>query len=347
MAMSEDERSRYRRLSGLNPGSLMAQGASVGEDAEDSPPELEGFEVEELLGRGGMGSVYLARQVGLDRLVAIKKVNGSFQNDPLLLDRLEQEAQTMAKLQHPNVVTVHQFEKLDDGGAAIVMEHVAGGTLRDLIEVNPNGIAVEEVRRLIREIAGALSVAHASGVVHRDMKPENVLIDENSVARVTDFGLAVSVDRLSPRLTLTGTTVGTVDYLAPERMKEDGPPDTRCDVYALGVIFYELLIGKSPRGSFDTPRKIRPEIPLSLSDAAMKSLRPEPEERFASMDEFLAALEVPVNRRYWIAAVGAFALGFLGNLDFSILKRKRRGRWQSLTRDGLIYWSQLIWRMTR
>ena len=314
MSESPNDRSPYRRLSGLDPGNLMAQGASS-EPEEDPDFELAGFDVQEVLGQGGMGTVYLGRQLGLDRLVAIKRVSGSFQNDPLLLDRLELEAQTMARLQHPNIVTVHQFEKLNDGGAAIVMEYVPGGTLRDLIEANPKGAAIDEVQRLMREIGGALSLAHSSGVIHRDMKPENVLIDQSSVARVTDFGLAVSVDRKSPRLTLTGTTVGTVDYLAPERLKSDEPPDAQCDVFAVGVILYELLVGVSPRGSFDAPRKLRPEVPGWLSEVTMKALRPDPGERFTSMEEFLEAFDnaaIPKSsRRFWLAT-GALTLASWG-----------------------------------
>ncbi len=257
---------------------------------EEVPPELPGIGIQRLLGRGGMGSVYLATQLGLGREVAVKVVAAGLAGDPLFLERLEREARTMARLRHPNLVTVHHFERLDSGGAAIVMEYVEGGTLRERIALHPDGLPLDEVLRLVREIGGALAAAHASGVVHRDMKPENVLIDGQGTARVTDFGLAVPVAPGTPRLTLTGAAVGTLDYMAPECFRES-PPDVRSDVFALGVMLYEMLTGRVPRGSFDAPGVIRPEVPRALSLATMKALRPDPDERPADMAALLALLD--------------------------------------------------------
>lgn len=192
-------------------------------------------------------------------------------------------------------MTVHHFERLGSGGAAIVMEFVEGGTLRERIARHPAGLPLDEVLRWTREIGGALAAAHASGVVHRDMKPENVLIDERGTARVTDFGVAVSMSPGMPRLTRTGAAVGTLDYMAPECFG-DGPPDVRSDVFAMGVMLYEMLTGRVPRGSFDAPRAVRPEVPRELSAVTMRALRPDSGERPADMESFLAMLEGPVRR---------------------------------------------------
>jgi serine/threonine protein kinase len=231
----------------------------------------------------------------------------------------------MARLRHPNLVTVHHFERLRDGSAAIVMEHVKGGTLRDRILIHPNGLPLDEVVRWTREIAAALEAAHRAGVVHRDLKPENVLIDGHGLALVTDFGLAIPTDESSTRLTLTGTAMGTADYMAPEAFHANTvSPDARTDVFSLGVMLYEMLTGWIPRGSFDGPRRHRPEVPRELDAAVMRALRPDPAERFASMDELLAAINrsavVGVNhgRRWFVGGAGLAAAA----LGIGLWKRK-------------------------
>ena len=173
-----------------------------------------------------------------------------------------------------------------------MMEFVEGGSLRDLLSRDVCGLPVNEALTLIVQVASGLSAAHAKGVIHRDMKPENVLIDPAGTARVTDFGLALPLHEASARLTLTGTTVGTVDYMAPEQLK-GGDLDVRTDLFALGVIAYELLTGLTPRGSFDPPQRVRADEPASVSEAVMKALRPQPTERFDSVDAFVEALHAP------------------------------------------------------
>ncbi len=265
----------------------MAQGL-VAKPASDVVV-VPGCEIEAPLGRGGMGAVYLARQVSLDREVAVKVLAGELAADPLFLDRLEREARLMARLRHPNIVAVHDFQKLEDGSAAIVMEFIEGGSLRDKLGQHPQGLPVQEALRILRQIAAGLEVAHAAGVIHRDMKPENVLLTRDGTARVTDFGLALPLHESSARLTLTGTTVGTVDYMAPEQLR-GGLLDARLDVFALGVIAYELLTGQTPRGSFDSPHRVRSEVPVHISEAVMRAMRPNPEERFAKIEDFVLAL---------------------------------------------------------
>lgn len=293
-----DTRSHRRRLSGLKPEALMAHGLKA-EHVEGTEIKVEGVEIEALLGRGGMGAVYLGRQVRLDREVAVKVLARELASDPLFLERLEREARVMAKLHHPNIVAVHDFHR-DGESAAIVMELVEGGTLRDKLRDHPNGLPVEEALRLVRQIAAGLTRAHEEGVIHRDVKPENVLIAESGAVMVSDFGLAMPLHDESARLTLTGTAVGTVDYMAPEQFRGT-EFDVRIDIYAVGVMMYELLTGQTPRGSFDAPHVLRKEVSTTISAAVMRALRPRAEDRFASVNEFIAALEdrAPTQRAIW------------------------------------------------
>jgi len=271
----------------------MAQGMT----AEESAIEVAGIEIETPIGRGGMGAVYLGRQLSLDREVAVKVLASELADDPQFLERLEREARVMARLRHPNIVAVHDFQRTDEG-AAIVMEFVEGGSLREKLQQHPNGLPVAEALRILRQIAAGLEAAHASGVIHRDMKPENVLLDAEGTAHVTDFGLALPLHEASTRLTLSGTAVGTVDYMAPEQFR-GAEADARLDVFALGVMAYELLTGKTPRGSFDPPHRVRKDIPAHISAAVMRALRPEPAERFTSISDFMKALHAVPKRSVW------------------------------------------------
>lgn len=315
----------HRRLAGLQAEVLLSQGLISSSDRE-SALLFPGFEIITLLGRGGMGAVYLARQASLDRDVALKVLNHELASDPLFLERLEREARVMARLRHPNIVAVHDFQRSDDS-AAIVMEFIEGGSLRDWMRQHPYGAPVDEVLDVMRQIAAGLAAAHAAGVVHRDMKPENILRDHQGIARVTDFGLAMPMSGEPARLTLTGTTVGTVDYMAPEQLR-GSEVDARADIYALGVLLYEMLTGHTPRGSFDPPAALRPELPAPLSEAVMKALRPQPAERFASVELFMQALLQPAARsglkRLWpwlLLGTGAAAVIALAPLAPAWLPR--------------------------
>lgn len=276
----------------------MAQGMKPEADPE-AEVRIDGIEIEASLGRGGMGQVYLGRQVRLDREVAVKVLARELANDPLFLGRLEREARLMARLRHPNIVAVHDFHH-DGKTAAIVMELVEGGTLREKLVAHPRGMAVSDALHIIRQIAAGLTRAHSEGIVHRDVKPENVLIAESGAVMVSDFGLSMPLHENSARLTLTGTAVGTVDYMAPEQFK-GADANVRIDIYALGVIAYELLTGQIPRGSFDAPHVLRKDVPPTMSAAVMCALRPRAEDRFASVNEFVAALEnrAPTRRALW------------------------------------------------
>jgi tRNA A-37 threonylcarbamoyl transferase component Bud32 len=315
----------HPRLAGLRPEGLLDQVLPQEMGGQASAPEIPGVEILACLGRGGMGTVFRGRQTGLAREVAVKVVAPEHLHDPVLHERLEREARLMAGLRHPHLVAIHQFVPLPGGGAAIVMELLPGGTLRDRLREAPRGLPVETALGWAREIASALAAAHAAGVVHRDLKPENVLLDAAGAARVSDFGLARSLDEAELRLTRTGAAVGTADYMAPEQFAA-APPDARGDIYALGVVIYEMLTGQPPRGHFDPPHQARRVVPVGLSQAVMRALRPDPRQRFASMEEFLAALTPSaasrhLTRRAWTVIAGGSALGLLAALDW----RRRTG----------------------
>ncbi len=314
----------------------MAQGMK----GEESAIEVAGIEIETPIGRGGMGAVYLGRQLSLDREVAVKVLASELADDPQFLERLEREARVMARLRHPNIVAVHDFQRTDEG-AAIVMEFVEGGSLREKLQQHPNGLPVAEALRILRQIAAGLEAAHASGVIHRDMKPENVLIDADGTARVTDFGLALPLHEASTRLTLSGTAVGTVDYMAPEQFR-GAEADARLDVFALGVMAYELLTGKTPRGSFDPPHRMRAEIPAHISSAVMKALRPEPTERFESISDFMKALHEPARRRIWPWLVGLMLLlTGASALMFGRVSNEVTGEWRDAA-AGTRIWEDVL-----
>lgn len=272
--------------------------------------DVPGCELETLVGRGGMGAVYLARQVNLDREVAVKVLASALADDPLFLERLEREARTMARLRHPNIVTVHDFQKLDDGSAAIIMQYIEGGSLRQVLARHPQGLPVAEALGIIRQVASGLSAAHAAGIVHRDMKPENVLIERDGTACVSDFGLALPLHDETTRLTITGTTVGTLDYMAPEQLRGQ-TVDARGDIYALGVMLYELLTGQTPRGSFEPPHRLRRDVSESVSLVTMRALRPQAADRFGSMEEFMLALDLPPRKKrplLWLSFAAVLAI---------------------------------------
>lgn len=314
----------------------MAQGLAEPEQVV----EVAGIEIETPLGRGGMGAVYLGRQLSLDREVAVKVLASELADDPQFLERLEREARVMARLRHPNIVAVHDFQRTEDG-AAIVMEFVEGGSLREKMQQHPTGLPVAEALRILRQIAAGLEAAHASGVIHRDMKPENVLMDADGTARVTDFGLALPLHEASTRLTLSGTAVGTVDYMAPEQFR-GAEADARLDVFAVGVMAYELLTGKTPRGSFDPPHRVRKDIPAHLSAAVMQALRPEPTERFESIADFMMALHEPARRRIWPWLVGLMLLlTGASALMFGRVSNEVAGEWRDAA-AGTRIWEDVL-----
>ena len=253
---------------------------------EEMAERFPQFEILECLGRGGMGIVYKARQKTLDRLVAIKVLAGERRDDPQFEARFSREARTLAKLSHPNIVTVHDFGE-SDGMFYLVMEFVDGVNLRDVLR--DGRMEPAQALAIVPSICEALQFAHDHGVVHRDIKPENILMDRDGRVKIADFGIATLVGAAAERS-------GTPPYMAPEQEAADGAVDHRADIYALGVVFYEMLTGERPEQDPSRPSR-RVEIDVRLDEIVLRALEKEPEQRYQTAGEFRTMVETIASRR--------------------------------------------------
>ena len=262
----------------------MPEGEATPQVPPPSPEEIAErfpqFEILECLGRGGMGIVYKARQKALDRLVAIKVLAGERHDDPQFEARFSREARTLAKLSHPNIVTVHDFGE-SDGMFYLVMEFVDGVNLRDVLR--DGRMEPAQALAIVPSICEALQFAHEHGVVHRDIKPENILMDRDGRVKIADFGIATLVGAAAEHS-------GTPPYMAPEQEAADGAVDHRADIYALGVVFYEMLTGERPEQDPSRPSQ-RVEIDVRLDEIVLRALEKEPEQRYQTAGEFRTVLE--------------------------------------------------------
>src|SRR5438874_4698399 len=281
-------------------------GVTAGHATGDpTPPQVPGeryigkYRVKGELGRGGMGTVYLAEQPGLGREVAIKELIQSA--DPVALKRFLQEAQVMARTSHPNLVQVHDMELMGNINY-LVLEFVRGRSLRDWM--NTNQLPPPQVFAVMHGVLQALDYAHRHAIVHRDMKPENVLISDEGTVKVADFGIARLTDDtgIGGTATKTGTTVGTPQYMSPEQVASS-KVDGRSDLYSAGIMFYELVVGQPPftateaDGPFTLmakhvqapprpPSVFRPGLNPELEQVILKSLSKRPEDRFQTGQQF-------------------------------------------------------------
>jgi serine/threonine protein kinase len=292
-----------------------------------------GYTIESSLGRGGMGAVYLATHAQLDRKVALKVIAPELAHDEEFRVRFLRETRLAASLEHPNVIPIYDAGEVD-GVLYLAMRYIAGPSLRTLLREG-GALSVEQTLAIARQIGDALDAAHAAGLVHRDVKPANVLLSEpDGRAFLCDFGLARRSD--SEGLTQTGSFLGTVDYAAPEQI-EGRPVDGRADVYSLGCVLFHCLAGHAPYVG-DTEYAVlhahvaeraplvsgeRTDLPRALDDILAKALAKDPGARYATAgglaDAFAAALEAtraapvvraPMPRRRWLAAA-AIALAVL------------------------------------
>jgi tRNA A-37 threonylcarbamoyl transferase component Bud32 len=254
--------------------------------SEELQPWFPGLEIVELIGAGGMGAVYKARQPRLNRFVALKILSCPPSHQVDFAMRFEREAQVMARLNHPHIVIIHDFGEVDrsaSGEATLfyfLMEFVDGTDLNRLIRAG--GLKPEEALRLVPQICDALQFAHDEGITHRDIKPANILVDRKGHVKVTDFGLAKLIqgdDTLAMGLTLTGTAMGTPQYMAPEQWEQPERVDHRADIYSLGVVIYELLTGQRPAGVFDPPSKKCP-VDKRIDPVVMRAMEKEPDRRY-------------------------------------------------------------------
>jgi predicted Ser/Thr protein kinase len=241
-------------------------------------PLFPDYELQELLGRGGMGAVYRAHHGKLDRTVAIKVLLPDLHADPAFVERFVREAKALAKLAHPGIVGVH-----DIGTAGtfcyLVMEFVDGASLRDLLL--QGRLTARDVLAYVPQLCDALQYAHDQGIVHRDIKPENILIDADGRVKIADFGLAkLAGGGAAPvALTRTAQAVGTPHYMAPEQIEASHRVDHRADLYSLGVVLYEMLTGQLPIGRFQPP-SAKASTPRAFDPVVMRSLENDPDERY-------------------------------------------------------------------
>jgi serine/threonine-protein kinase len=268
----------------------------------DLPPGVLGevYELGDEIGRGGMGAVYRGRDLRLGRTVAIKILSGAGASEEDFRTRFAREARAMAALNHPNIVAVYDVGE-EDGQRFIVMEFVEGRPLRDLLPM-----PVERALPLAVQICEALEYAHRQGVVHRDVKPENILVDGAGRVKMTDFGIArlTRPDSRGWTVTAPDEAFGTPLYMAPEA-REGAAPDPRMDVYALGVVLYEMAMGRAPEGAFDPP-------PAALEPVIRKALATSPEKRYPSIEALRRdlcgatgspACDLPPEEDLWLKAV--------------------------------------------
>jgi serine/threonine protein kinase len=238
--------------------------------------QLEGIE---LVGQGGMGAVYKARQKQLDRMVALKILPDARAESGAFAERFMREARSLAKLNHTNIVTVYDFGHTESGLYYFIMEFVEGTNLRDVIEAGK--LSPPEALAIIPQICEALQFAHQEGIVHRDIKPENILIDKKGRVKIADFGIAKLLDNPDDQFTLTqaGHKMGTPHYMAPEQIEHPHQVDHRADIYSLGVVFYEMLTGELPLGKFEKPSH-KVHIDIRLDDVVLRTLEKEPNRRY-------------------------------------------------------------------
>ena len=262
-------------------------GSFVPPSVEELDAVLDAYDFLEILGKGGMGAVYKARQTNLDRLVAIKILpQAPDEEDELrFAERFQREAKAMGRLSHPNIIGVYDFGQTGDGQLYIVMEYVDGTDLHQLIQTGE--LNTEHIYGWIPQICEAMQYAHSQGIIHRDIKPANIMITREGVVKVADFGLAKlgEQDGQNTRLTMTNVAMGTPDYVAPEALEEGIEPDHRADLYAVGVMLYEMLTGKIPRGAWRPPSALKPDVDPRFDALVNRAMDADRDSRFQHASE--------------------------------------------------------------
>jgi len=343
---------------GLCPACLLKCGLQAntvdytadGPSSQWTPPPIEQLaglfpelDILELLGRGGMGAVYKARQKELDRLVALKILPPEIGRDPSFAQRFAREAQAMARLSHPNIVMIHDFgrrgpaDQAAGGGVYFfLMEYIDGLSLRQVL--NSGGVGAKEALAIVPQICDALQYAHDHGIVHRDIKPENILLNRAGQVKIADFGLAKLVGLgtsggetsvaagdmqgpLSPEeahVTVAGEQImGTPRYMAPEQIERPREVDNRADIYSLGVVFYQMLTGDLPKGKFEPPsRKVL--IDVRLDEVVLRALEKEPARRYQQVSQVKTEVET-------IVATGAAVTSATRAVGSSRRQQEHRG----------------------
>ncbi|HEX5105488.1 MAG TPA: serine/threonine-protein kinase, partial [Pirellulaceae bacterium] len=275
--------------SGSKPPLDSAALAEIGELQQHFPQ----LEIVELLGRGGMGAVYKARQKNLDRMIALKVIPPDAAKDPAFAERFSREARAMARLNHPNIVTVYDFGQIGEL-YYLLMEYVDGVNLRHTLRTGK--LAPQEALAIVPAVCDALQYAHDQGVVHRDIKPENVLLDRLGRVKIADFGLAKLLGKGPDDFTLTRTqqVMGTPRYMAPEQIERPSAVDHRADIYSLGVVLYEMLTGELPLGRFEPPSH-KVQVDVRIDQVVLRSLEKDPQRRYQRASEVKTELASAVS----------------------------------------------------
>jgi predicted Ser/Thr protein kinase len=291
------------------------------------PAELAGqfpqLEILELLGQGGMGAVYKARQRQLDRLVALKILPPQIGLPEAFAERFTREARSLAKLSHPRIVMIYDFGRTETGLYYFIMELVDGTDLRRVIQIGR--LSASEALAIITQVCEALQYAHEEGVIHRDIKPENILLNRKGQVRIADFGLAKILDSpatsSTSTLTKIGQKMGTPQYMAPEQIEQPARVDHRADIYSLGVVFYEMLTGELPLGRFAPPSQ-KVQIDVRLDEIVLKTLEKEPERRYQHVSEVKTDVETISSEEHPAHPQGGSVESLKSSLDNEAARRR-------------------------
>ncbi len=257
---------------------------------EEVARAFPGLEILELLGQGGMGIVYKARQPHLDRVIALKLLPPKLGADPQFAERFSREARMLARLNHPNIVAVYDFGHVE-ALYYLMMEHVDGVNLREAMQAGR--FSPGEALKIVPKICEALQFAHEQKILHRDIKPENVLMDTHGNVKIADFGIAKLTgdpSKNSPTLTSMGQTLGTPHYMAPEQIENPTDVDHRADIYSLGVVLYEMLTGELPIGRFDVP-STKTQVSPTIDEIVLRALEKDRERRQPTANRFRTEVE--------------------------------------------------------
>jgi hypothetical protein len=265
--------------------------------SEINTPAIQGYEVLQVLGGGGMGIAYLARQEALKRLVCVKVMSISDDEDAeLSRARFKREAELLASVSHPNILSVFDFGVTADSGLPfLVTEYIEKGDLRGILTAG-EPLPVGQARSILDQVGEAIEHLHGRGIIHRDLKPENIFMCTDSHAKVGDFGIAVMRESVG-LLTRSLRGLGTVGYVSPEQ-QFGLTVDERADQYSLAALSYELLTGRRPLGRFPAPSQVNPRLRREIDLVVLRALREEPEERYRSVQEYMRALDKALSRSH-------------------------------------------------
>jgi len=265
--------------------------AREGRPDELHPDDMVGnYRIEKLIGRGGMATVYKTVDVVNQRMVAVKVLKQKFSSSLKALARFDREFLALESLNHPNIVRVLD-KGIEEGVNYFVLEYVDGASLSRLLRYKK--LTLNTRAQILLQVASALDYAHRRGIVHRDVKPDNVLINRTGRAKLADFGIAQITQSALPltSITVTSSFMGTADYMAPEQRVDAGSVDHRADIYAFGVMLYETFTGKLPLGNFPLPSQLNPQLGKRMDGIILRAMRQNPEERYQSMSELAGDLK--------------------------------------------------------